>query len=1093
MSLPLDIWERRAALDPERSFIVQAPAGSGKTELLIQRYLALLAGVIQPEAVLAITFTVKAAGEMRERVLDALRAASGPEPDGENARLTHSLARQVLTRDHDYGWSIAENPSRLNIRTIDALCAAIAQRMPWLVRFGAMPRVTEQPDAIYAEAARATLRMIEGHDRFGSAVERLVLHLDNDFRRAQAMLEALLRRREQWLRYLVGSDPEALRERMESMLSAIVEAGLTAVRDKLPPLWRDEFWAVARYAAAQRGVHGADDFEGWQFVRELLLKSSGEWRDRVDSRNGFPASAKDWKNRFARLALQLRGREGLLEALQAIETLPSPRFTARQWEFLEALLQALPAAAAQLKIAFQQGGLVDFSEVAQAAARGLGSVANPSDLGFALGGQYEHLLVDEVQDTSASQIELLMRLTAAWEPGDGHTIFLVGDPMQSIYRFRDADVGLFLKIREGGLGNLRPEPIQLTANFRSRPEIVQWVNSAFEQIFPSREDTLLGGVSYSASTAFRAAAGEGAVTVHPFFGSDPLPEAVRAVDLAVEAQRHGAVAILVRARTHVPEIAAELKRRGVRYRAVEQDLLGERPVVRDLLALTRALLHPADRPAWLAILRAPWCGLTLADLHRIGSGNPETPIWEVVRNPELTISEPARIERFREAMSIAMARVRRVPLRECVEQAWRALHGPECLDDAASQGDARRFLGLIEKLDQGGEIADLELLESRVERLFAEPDPESDESLQLMTIHKAKGLQFDTVIVPGLGRESARDDRQLILWAEVPGPRGDSALLMAPVESEEDEADPIYAYLRHLEQRKGDYEAGRLLYVAATRARERLHLLGQVAVKDEEVQRPRAGSLLHLLWPAVEQEFRKAYDSGQAVAERPTAAPRGLEVRRLPLTWLEQQPPPADPRPDQATEPVQFEWVGDTLRHVGTVVHAWLQQIVEEGVDLWDSARITSRRVAIETALQALGVPPNDMRDAARLVSQSLVQTLSDQRGRWILKRRANDSCEFAAGIPMDGVIHHVVIDRTFIEDGTRWIIDYKTSSHEGANVEEFLDGEQARYKDQLDRYARLFAGFEDLPVRLGLYFPLLGGWREWEDESKVFRLTAPE
>ncbi len=1092
MSLPLDIWERRAALDPERSFIVQAPAGSGKTELLIQRYLALLARVIQPESVLAITFTVKAAGEMRERVLDALRAAAGPEPDDENARLTYLLARQVLVRDRDSGWSIAENPSRLNIRTIDALCAAIAQRMPWLVRFGAMPGVTEQPDALYAQAARATLRMLEGHDRFGNAVERLVLHLDNDFRRAQAMLEALLPRREQWLRYLAGSDPQALREQMESTLSAIVDAGLSAARDKLPPLWRDEFWAVTRYAAAQRGVPVNDDFEGWRFIRGLLLKTAGEWRDKVDTRNGFPANAKDWKNRFARLALQLRGREGLLEALQAIETLPSPRFNARQWEFLEALLQALPAAAAQLKIVFQQGGLVDFSEVAQAAARGLGSAANPSDLGFALGGQFEHILVDEVQDTSASQVELLMRLTVAWEPGDGHTIFLVGDPMQSIYRFRDADVGLFLKIREHGLGNPRPEPIQLTANFRSRPEIVQWVNTAFERLFPAQEDTVLGAVRYSASTAFRAELGDAAVTLHPFFGSDPTPEAIRAVDLAVEAHRHGTVAILVRARTHVPEIAAEFKRRGVRYRAVEQDLLGERPAVRDLLALTRALLHPADRPAWLAILRAPWCGLALADLHRIGSGNPETPVWEIVRHPDLVISEPTRLVRFREAMSIAMSRVRRVPLRECVEQAWEALHGPECLEDAASQADARRFLGLIEKLDQGGEIADLDLLERRVERLFAEPDPESDESLQLMTIHKAKGLQFDTVIVPGLGRESARDDRQLILWAEVPGPVGVPELLIAPVEPEEDEPDPIYSYLRHLERRKGDYEAARLLYVAATRARERLHLLGQVAVKDEEIQRPRAGSLLHLLWPVVEQEFRNAYDSGQVVAERPVAAPRGLELRRLPVTWLEQQPPPIDPRPEQTAEPVQFEWVGDTLRHVGTVVHAWLQRIVEEGVEQWDGARIGSRRTAIQTSLEALGVPPDDMRDAVRLVTQSLVQTLSDQRGRWILKRRANDSCEFAAGIPVDGVIHHAVIDRTFVEDGTRWIIDYKTSSHEGSNVEEFLNGEHARYKDQLDRYARLFGEFEDLPARLGLYFPLLGGWREWEDESKVFKLTAP-
>src|SRR5512140_3404459 len=114
---------RAAALDPARSFIVQAPAGSGKTELLIQRYLRLLATVDQPEEVVAMTFTRKAAGEMRERVLAALAGAELPAPEAEHARLTWTLAKALAAHAARLGWELDAHPSRLAIQTIDAWCA----------------------------------------------------------------------------------------------------------------------------------------------------------------------------------------------------------------------------------------------------------------------------------------------------------------------------------------------------------------------------------------------------------------------------------------------------------------------------------------------------------------------------------------------------------------------------------------------------------------------------------------------------------------------------------------------------------------------------------------------------------------------------------------------------------------------------------------------------------------------------------------------------------------------------------------------------------------------------------------------------------
>src|SRR5205807_8890004 len=112
----------------------------------------------------------------------------------------------------------------------------------------------------------------------------------------------------------------------------------------------------------------------------------------------------------------------------------------------------------------------------------------------------KHVLVDEFQDTSISQWELLERLTAGWEPDDGRTLFVVGDPMQSIYRFREADVALFLHARREGLGNVRLEPLTLTTNFRSQEKLVDFFNDAFPRIFPAEPDESLGAVPYSAAT-----------------------------------------------------------------------------------------------------------------------------------------------------------------------------------------------------------------------------------------------------------------------------------------------------------------------------------------------------------------------------------------------------------------------------------------------------------------------------------------------------------------------------------------------------------------------------------------------------------------
>src|ERR1700752_184432 len=160
-----DADARERALDVTHSFLVQAPAGSGKTALLIQRFLALLAHVDRPERIVAMTFTRKAAAEMRDRIIEALRlAAAGAAPDDEHEQRTLELAQRALAQDARHGWQLAAHPARMQILTIDALCAGLVRQAPVTARLGAASRFEERAEALYQRAARESLRAAGARD-----------------------------------------------------------------------------------------------------------------------------------------------------------------------------------------------------------------------------------------------------------------------------------------------------------------------------------------------------------------------------------------------------------------------------------------------------------------------------------------------------------------------------------------------------------------------------------------------------------------------------------------------------------------------------------------------------------------------------------------------------------------------------------------------------------------------------------------------------------------------------------------------------------------------------------------------------------------
>ncbi len=1055
---------RERALEASTSFIVQAPAGSGKTELLIQRYLRLLETVESPGAVVAITFTRKAAAEMRARVVEALQnAAAGIEPAAAHQRITFEIARRVLETGRRLDWQLLDNPAQLSIHTIDALCASITRRMPWLSRFGAMPEFSEKAADLYHQAAQNTLRHVE-HDH--QALGDLLLHLDNDFYAAERLIVEMLARRDQWLRHTgVQPDFKAVRKELEQSLKRLILNHLTNLRAAFDSDLAAEV-ALLKPLAEFPGAR-VEDLECWRSIADFLLTKDGGWRKRADTRMGFDRN-HPLKQRCDQMLAGLQRNEDLRLVLESFRELPAPRFSDSQWQALEAAVEVLTLAVAELQLVCRERRRVDFPELTIGASRALGDPDSPSDLALALGHRIQHILVDEFQDTSQTQFELLEKLTKGWDPGDGRTLFLVGDPMQSIYRFRQADVGLFLKARLEGIGAVRLEPLTLSVNFRSQPEIVAWVNDAFLAILPPQDDMEAGAVSYVASVAGRAE-GPGRVDVHAML--DAREEARRVLEL-LQSEKRGKTAILVRARAHLGVIVGLLKRHGIPFQAVEIDALNERAVVEDLLALTQALLHPADRVSWLAVLRAPWCGLNLHDLYALTGENREATIWDLLRRRENGLSQDGatRVQRILPILERALAERGRQSLRNWVEGVWMRLGGPACVDETAIE-DASAFLDLLEGLEEGSDLADFEWFREQVNELFAQP--EAGDGIEIMTIHKAKGLEFDTVILPGLDSTAGQDKQQLLLCVEQRG-----QMLMAPVSESGGDKDQIYEFLARVERRRSEQETARLLYVAATRARSSLHLIGSLRHKDDgSSMDPQSGSFLKLLWERVQERFANVSPAGATAV----AAPIPM-LWRAPANWSIPDPPAPAPGRLRAAEAAQeIEWAGVATRHAGTALHQFLQRIAMEGLVAWTAGKVRSERQRFQAVLANLGVPPGELREAAARVEAGLLATLNDPRGRWILEAHRDAQCEWPLAGVIGGVLQETVIDRTFIdESGVRWIIDYKSSEPGGLDPESFLDSEKLGYQEQLERYARLLSHSDERIIRLGLYFPLFGGWREW-------------
>lgn len=1150
----IDADARARAIDPTTSFVVRAPAGSGKTGLLTQRFLRLLACVDEPEQVLAVTFTRKAAAEMKSRILKALTDAAAFEhasaamPEDDFLRQTLMLALAVRVHSDARGWSLTQQPERLKVLTIDGLCSAIVMRAPLGGNISSFYPPTDDVRAVYREAVRGVLASGPELASCAAPLAQVLSALGNNAVLLEELLAQMLSKRDQWHRMQLHlTDPLAF----EASVNELVQAHLDDGRD----FFSSEDCAVIFHLLSFAG--NALESQGQENPYSALAEAAGlepdclaharmlanafltadgrQLRKRFTRNEGFlppkehadPALAKRRKEEVARLAARFSETPGLLGWLRTVRLLPDPAQAKDDWALVQAAGQLLALAYANLRVAFDLRQQSDFIEIHTNASVALGSEEAPTDFALELDYRLSHILVDEFQDTSVGQYQLFEKLIAGWTEGDGRTLFFVGDPMQSIYRFREAEYALFLNIlTQRRFGNVALTALELKANFRSDPAIVDWLNTHRQGFLAAPDEALLpppesrrgrphalAWVDASAAREIQAH-GDPKVKWHLFANGERVHEAARVVALVEEiiaAHPDWKIGVLAPQRASLSPVAQALDDAGIPYRGVDLQSLMERQAVTDAVALTLALMQPGNRLAWFSVLRMPVVGLRLDDLLAVATVL-EAFSWDAIADPSimagleaagLTPDGRIRLEFAVRALAPVMRSRGRVPLAERVRVGMNRLGMPSLLEDATDRDAVARYLAILSSPDfDEARCTESGLLE-RLQTEMLTPEPIAGTRVELMTVHKSKGLEFDAVLVAGLGHAGGRGETPLIHWHEFILPTGTS-VLAAGRRSADAQGRALFRLIAEKEKVESTLELHRLLYVALTRARTQLHLLGCVRKKEDGEYSVAAGSLLSLLWrhyahePLAEEGAvtEVAIDGGKLPSmpseafgppvARPSSPMRRVATGPLELLldrWTDSE----EASPVGVDEYPEFKWAGRSARVVGTFMHAILEYLGRSGDPTVDQLEVTRRVEVVRTAMEREGLNATEIAIACRRIEAALGRLRDDPIARWLLDPTHDDiRNEWSLTLlecDMHGraLVRTVVVDRSFICEGVRWIVDYKTSTHEGSDLEGFLAEEQRRYAPQLERYARAVSVLESLPCRVGLYFPFMGAWRTWE------------
>ena len=949
---------RTQALNPKSSFIVQAPAGSGKTELLTRRILRLLAEACEaPEEILAITFTKKAAEEMRERVINALISVSAKNFSPQKTDLDYprwQLAIAALARNKAKQWHLLENPKRLRIMTIDSFCRLLAQQAVLDTKVTSHVKIIEGL-RYYQEICAHFIEESLADTKLTHDMSNLLYYLDHNQALLIDLLVELLLHRDQWVRHLLSiqvPDKAHLKQKMITQLQdnltriclGTLEESLQTIPLSLQNELQSSFTSILA-GTEDEGI-ASTKLTFWRYIATSLLTEKNTLRRNVNPRIGAlnsnkmsdPVQFKQWQSQKIQMKSQLinlRQIDDIEYTLTSIKKLPDPTYTPAQVDLLNALVVLLPMLYAYLNQQFVKTGQADYVYISDQACWALGSTDEPSNLLMQLDYQIHHLLIDEFQDTSHSQYQLFTTLISEWMPNERKSIFLVGDPMQSIYQFREADVSIFAtRFISQYWGNLHLIALKLQTNFRSSALLINHFNTLYYKVFPKKLELEYSCIPYTHSIAAPAFSQATDRTITWSLSSSDEAQVESIMNQIQMIQRftpQDSIAVLVRSRSHLSSLIPAFKTRQIDYEAIEIESLFSQSSVLDLYSLTAAIVDLNDRIAWLAVLRAPWCGLKLDTLLQLKE-TVGTLIWQQLQRCQFLENDQIRITHLITVIKHAHMQLQKLSLYEVIKTAWQQLNGSNLYPNSDLSYIEQFFetLALYHGKIPALIINDLQeqLLKQKVSTIANTKYP-----VQLMTIHKAKGLEFDHVFIIMMNKRPRSSQKSLLILSENNDSQGNKKLLFAPLSIYE-EKNSIYDYIKYINDKRSQYEVIRQLYVAATRAKQSLHYFA--SIKQGEL--PKSSSFLALIWPYLNAKEKHIMESMSSQNQPLISSEKSL--RRISLSCY--QPQAVSNTKHTQIKPTHLNWIENQLdvNDYGILIHRYLAFLGISGCNFDDHTTI---------------------------------------------------------------------------------------------------------------------------------------------------------
>ncbi len=1119
ISIP-DVEERKRALDITSHVHVESPAGAGKTGLIVERILALLSIVNHPSEILAVTFTRKAAAEMKERVVEILKAAADGKMTGD--QYIDSLiekGKKAISMYSGLKREMLLSGTELQITTIHGFCLRICRRAP--LESGLEPglRLLEEheQESLQELAAKEVINTLFSRpkgDPFRAALEARFLMHNMNARGIISEIASLISKRDQ-LADLISEvpleDPNRFLDKSRENLIKIVEAHLKKLEGRIKKTIFGEKWEDFRGYLAENNASCLDclpvkcptsdwrDLGYWQGLAEVFLTKNGTIRKRWGPKQGgFPSgfSATTWGLAASQLDSEFEAY------LSDIQRYPSPDILKEELDAVGDLILIVSMALKKYRELCRAKGVIDYVDLELGALKALGSVENVTDSVLFWDRAIRHILIDEFQDTSSTEYKILQHLVGGWQEGDGRTLFLVGDPKQSIYRFRKADVSVFYRAEKGidreGLEPIKLDLVKLKANFRSSASLIEWTNRLFGETVMSMPRIEYDEVRFiealpASKDPNRDYCPELALFIKDEEDESPRQKEARylawKVSECLRQLKDGeTIGVLLFTRTHLPIYLQAFREAGVPAKVKEGLKLSTLPEVAHLANLARAIVRPHDQLSWVACMRSPWLMLAISDIKEVLEADGVT-IFQKLKNVE-SIREEFSL--FQSAMTRARARIGRGRLGDVVRQAWVDMGGPEKVGAYMGLDGVNACLKFLEQLNDVEESTSEETLE-KMELLldrFYDPGGQTvtDSPVSIMTVHGAKGLEFDHCFIPWLDYSPLRSGT-----GEKPAYLSDVlegvSLIASRPDRRVDKDKTLYDFLLEIEKRKTVAEAKRLFYVAVTRARKTLFMSGVWSGKSLP-KGPLGWLLKHIgIRKLTDDVSDGVYESTRVSINPEESGENGVvtmeeEPRAIPAP----EPFNPEPLPFKVRNPSAFGYVADEEKNeeeadrfvsmaVGTVIHRLIEQM-SMGMDIPEYSYV--RRLLVME-----GLSRHDADRHAADILKELNRCSSEPFFRWIIGEDFKWSASewSIEALTSKKTITSGIVDRVVFDGEHYWVVDYKTHRpHPGESEMEFVRRMKDRFRAQLEAYKDLVARVKQVKkncVRTGIYLTHISKWVE--------------